>query len=289
MDTSTKMEEGLTTKYTVPTTTNFEEKHQKLRKKLLFCGIGLAFPVMVPMIHIGIFSYLWSQYNRVVDRTLCSCSCWDTVFKGNYESGISAYKHVYFNATFNTFKIWFSTVLAVIVFYESVRYAARLVWERRANYSMLILFASVIYPHYYSWWAYFNYLNDEFYAQWYHQTYFTLTELASTIAVLWLADKRRTGTVLPLLVIVDVATAHILISGFDQLVSNVLLGDGKLHQVLRDVGMFLPDLLHVAVALIELRNVGRLRRIPALYLVSNRQFLASLAFIGLSWTLCLYM
>ena len=30
---------------------------------------------------------------------------------------------------------------------------------------MVLLFLSVLYPHYYAWWAYFNYVNDEYYKQ----------------------------------------------------------------------------------------------------------------------------
>jgi hypothetical protein len=34
---------------------------------------------------------------------------------------------------------------------------------------MAALFFGSIYPHYYAWWAYFNYYNDDYYNQWWHQ------------------------------------------------------------------------------------------------------------------------
>ncbi|RXG63742.1 hypothetical protein Avbf_05775 [Armadillidium vulgare] len=55
--------------------------------------------------------------------------------------------------------------------------------------TMFVLLCSSIFPHYYSYWSFFNYWNDEFYKQFYHQLYFTITELISTAAVLYLLDR----------------------------------------------------------------------------------------------------
>jgi hypothetical protein len=56
---------------------------------------------------------------------------------------------------------------------------------------MCILFLSVVYPHYYAWWAYFNYYNDDYFAQCYHQLFFTATEMVSTVTVLSLVDREK--------------------------------------------------------------------------------------------------
>ena len=66
---------------------------------------------------------------------------------------------------------------------------------------MVILFASVIYPHYYAWWAYVNYYNDDYYNQFWHQLFFTVTELASTGVVLHLVNDRNYVTPRKILVI----------------------------------------------------------------------------------------
>ncbi len=53
---------------------------------------------------------------------------------------------------------------------------------------MCVLFLSVIYSHYYAWWAYFNYFNDDYYEQIWHQLLFTVTEMVSTVCVVHMVD-----------------------------------------------------------------------------------------------------
>lgn len=79
---------------------------------------------------------------------------------GTYESGIASYKHLYFNATENTMKIWILTVVAIIAFYECAKHLISLIIIKSARYSMVFLFCLSIFSHYYAWWAYVNYYND---------------------------------------------------------------------------------------------------------------------------------
>jgi len=137
------------------------------------CG-SLA-PALIPPAHIVILWYFWENYARYVDRHFCTCSCWDTVFKGPYESGVAAYKHMYFNATPNSFKMWILTVFAVIALYECIKRLIALILQQRVRYSMLLLFLLSIFSHYYAWWAYINYYNDDYYNQWNHQLFFTVS------------------------------------------------------------------------------------------------------------------
>ncbi|UYV81959.1 hypothetical protein LAZ67_21000229 [Cordylochernes scorpioides] len=88
------------------------------RSTIVTCVAALLLPILLPLIHLGLVFRLWDRYLHTVDRDSCSCSCWDTGFKGIYETGISSYKHVYFNLTPNTFKIWAITVVWVVVLYE---------------------------------------------------------------------------------------------------------------------------------------------------------------------------
>ena len=43
--------------------------------------------------------------------------------------------------------------------------------------------------HLFNRWAYINYYNDDFFDQFFHQLFFTVTELVSTVTVLHLINK----------------------------------------------------------------------------------------------------
>ena len=72
-------------------------------------------------------------------------------------------------------------------------------WARKR---MVVLLLSALYPHYYSWWMFINYYNDEYYQQYWHQIFFTVTEIVSTLAVLSLINKNNPFTPRKLLLIV---------------------------------------------------------------------------------------
>lgn len=222
---------------------------------------GCLAPVFFPPIHIGILYFFWEDFSRSVDKHFCSCSCWDTVFKGGlianymhmytdiksllctvllwitfcfpgtYETGVAAYKHLYFNATSNTFKIWILTVVSMIALYECIRHLTLLMLQRQLRFSMLVLFLSSIFAHYYSWWAYVNYWNDDYYSQWNHQLFFTLSELVSTVLVVHLAHSENSVTVYKVLGIIGIALIHVVAGGSDQFIENVVRGEGYSHQV----------------------------------------------------------
>ncbi|KAK4287707.1 hypothetical protein Pmani_039225 [Petrolisthes manimaculis] len=256
------------------------------RRVLIATCAGFLLPVLLPFFHLGILSHLWDEYNYKVDRLVCSCPCWDTIFKGIYERGPAGYKHIYFNITSNTFKIWCVTVLAILLLYEAFKRVVKLSLYREIRLSMLVLFLSSIYPHYYSWWSYFNYWNDDYYHQWNHQLFFSITELASTIAVVYLLDKNVNVTPQRALIIINIAVLHIVTSGFDQFVTNVVQGNGMLHQVLRDIFFMIPDLLHLSLPILELRMVAKTHQVPTMHLVSNREFTGSIAFVLVGWFVC---
>ena len=199
---------------------------------------------------------------------------------------IAGYKHVYFNITSNTFKIWASTVVCAIAFYETICYLVHLGINRCLRLSMFILFIAVLYPHYYTWWSFFNYINDDFYKQWYHQTFFSLTELMSTFTVLYLADRKRPTTPRLLLVIINIAILHILAAGGDQFVVNVFLRQGEWHQWMRDIGFMLPDIVNIVLPLLEWKRWGRESGVALKESVSRWDLIASVASIAVLWALC---
>lgn len=89
---------------------------------------------------------------------------------------------------------------------------------------------------------YFNYWNDDFYLQWYHQLFFTVSELVSTCLVLRLADLQTPVTPLAVLPVVAVAAVHIMVANADQFVVNVVEGQGTTHQVSFSLAMIVGDL-----------------------------------------------
>ena len=146
-----------------------------------------------------------------------------------------------------------------------------------------MLFLSSVYPHYYAWWTVWNYLNDDFYDQMSHQLLFTSTEMLSTVVILRLADTDHPVTPGQLMIIVSIATGHVMAAGWDQFVTNVLLYEGFLHQILRDIGFMIPDLLNIYLPIQELKEYARRRKAPASYLITNNLALSSLAGAASIW------
>lgn len=91
-------------------------------------------------------------------------------------------------------------------------------------------------------------------------TYTQLTELFSTTFVLHLADKENCVTSRKVLCIVGTALLHIIAGSVDQFIQNVFLGEGYLHQIVRDVGFMIPDLFHLVIPLIVLRREALVNR-----------------------------
>jgi len=237
----------------------------------------------LPYVHLDIVYRLWNEFTRKVNRTTCTCNCWDTTFKMNYETSIPQYKHIYFNITSNTLKIWIATVLAILAFYESTRRACQLLLRNRLRTPMLLLFASSIYPHYYGWWSFFNYWNDDFYWQWYHQSLFSLTELVSTYFVVHLFDIEQVIESWKLAAIFSIAVSHSLTAFTDQFGDNVLRGRGELHQVLRDLAFMMPDLMHICVSVYALRKRAGELRVGTCALISRRVLAMSVLFVVSMW------
>jgi len=245
--------------------------------KLMQISLGLLLPIFLPYFQFGLVYRLWSQHSVTVKREYCQNSCWDTNFKAGYETGAGSYKHVFFNSTWQAGAMWCLTLVAVIALYESVKYFVRLWWTGSVRWRMVILFISALYPHYYAWWAMWNYINDDFYSQVAHQLLFTGTELASTLMVLHLADFGTQAQPFKLLVIIGIASGHVLAASWDQFWGNVFLQEGGLHQVLRDVGFMVPDILHVYLPVRELQEYAGRRRVVAVYLISNKMAAVTLA------------
>ncbi|CAH1789241.1 unnamed protein product [Owenia fusiformis] len=113
-----------------------------------------------------------------------------------------------------------------------------------------------IYPHYYSWWMWFNYLNDEFYSQWNHQMFFSITELAATSIALYLCDSRVDYNTRLLLCMISIASAHIFISASDQFLHNLFIGNETFKKS-RDIGFLIGDCLTVLLGAFDILRYSK--------------------------------
>ena len=88
----------------------------------------------------------------------------------------------------------------------------------------------------------------------------------------------------------SIAVLHILVNVSDQFIWNVFLLHGQLHQVLRDIGMILPDILHIILPIIVYRqNVRSRETIDVIHdgttksRIKNQDLMVSLSMVLLMW------
>ena len=80
---------------------------------------------------------------------------------------------------------------------------------------------------------------------------FTITELIVTAIVLNLCNRDNEFSSSKLCSIVTISLVHIIVSGTDQFIAQIIHGEGYLFQNVRDLGLMGPDVLHVLIPLRE--------------------------------------
>merc|ERR1712012_304639 len=133
-----------------------------------------------------------------------------------------------------------------------------------------------LYPHYYGWWAIINYLNEDYYPQYHHQIFFSITEALSTVIVLHLCNRENQFETWKLLLIMNINLTHIVIGCLDQFVGNIVHREGKAFEVVRDLSLFMPDILHVLVPFFELQILAEKRRTSLKEMFYKEEVLLSL-------------
>jgi hypothetical protein len=175
--------------------------------------------------------------------------------------------------------MWFIVVLGVLVLYESIRYLLPLIWKQQLRLSMFALFLSSLYPHYYGWWGLINYLNEDYYPQWYHQIFFSLTEMVSTAMVIHLCNQGNRVESWKLLLVFDINMMHVIVSGLDQFIGNVIFHKGQHFEAVRDFGLMIPDVFHVLLTFFEMTSLAERRRVSVLRLFYKEEIFMSLVVI----------
>lgn len=259
-----------------PSVTNYKQK-------IIAFIVATVLISLLPILHIGVFyAKIWVPQKGYIDKRTCSNTCFDTIFRGSYENpGATPYKHVYFNATWQTSRIWIFTVVFILLAYESIKYLIPLMRRRKLRTSMFCLYLVNLYPHYYSWWSYFSYYNEDFYNYFKHHFMFTVTEIIATCIVLNLCDRKNEVVSWKVLAIVSINLMHILVSGLDQFVSHVLQGKGTNFQNARDIGLMIPDSLHVIIPIWQLFKSAKNREVRLNELCNREEIIMCIVFISI--------
>jgi hypothetical protein len=134
----------------------------------------------------------------------------------------------------------FYLIMAVEAFKQ---YAQALLNRELINIIMAIATAFTVYPNIYSFWATFNYINDNLGYLWYTQLFFSVTEMINSYCCFQLSrhSKDVPKNVIAFLnwVTIAISVVHIIQSGIDQTIINLI--SGERHQLARDIAFTVCD------------------------------------------------
>ena len=80
---------------------------------------------------------------------------------------------------------------------------------------------------------------------------FSITEIIVTAIVINLCNRDNPFSSWKFAAIFAISVFHVICSGLDQFILHVVRGTGKNFQVARDLGLMVPDLLHVFIPIRE--------------------------------------
>jgi hypothetical protein len=106
----------------------------------------------------------------------------------NYSN--AGYKYIYFNLEKETFLI-----LSVFLFYCAIAYkglerSVRLILSRKLRMAAFGVLLTCVYPNFYAFWMFFNYINDRFYQLWYSQVCWIVFVLLGRKCSLFLSSQQ---------------------------------------------------------------------------------------------------
>lgn len=221
-------------------------------------AFGVFVPFIIPSTHIIILSHFWSSYAVKVKRDDCTCSCWDTVYKAAFESGLTtSYKHMYFNATPNILYIWFLIVIAIIATYEGFKKSIWLIHRGSARLPMVGLFCTAVVSLYIAWWDLINYINDDYYNQLNYQLWMSSIEIISTALVLNLVNTQVYLRNKKLAIISILGAARMMLRFYNDFYGLWVFSDeepGDLYELRSDLIKGVPDLVHFLIPIFVMQK-----------------------------------
>ena len=150
---------------------------------------------------------------RAVDRETCGCSCWDGAFKNGYST--LGYKTIHFSLDERLLGLTLWPAFYFLAATALARAVAAAVADGSARGPMLLALAAQVYPHHYSMWSGFNYLNEGMVGFMAVQSCFAATEVVATAAAAAQLSTRTPLAPRALWLMLGVAGAHIWHNSID--------------------------------------------------------------------------
>jgi hypothetical protein len=232
------------------------EETKPIHKPLHASWIAFAISIIATMSFIFIIHYVIplalgafdSKYHTPINKGRCYCSCFDGLNKGRYGRG--RYKSVYWNMEKETFIIMGIWFLYFLIFMRTVESVVNLLLEKKLNFIWFFLLLCSIQPTFYGMWMMWNYINDRIYHLFFHQIYFTITEMINFIVIyLYLDKSNRLGENL-LWITLAISSVHVLQSIWDQGLTGILAA--PLDFFMRDMMFLIGDVPLVVLSMLHL-------------------------------------
>lgn len=86
----------------------------------------------------------------------------------------TGYKFIYFNLEWTTLVIFLIVLIYSTLAQRALFRGLSLLYERKLSFLAAAVLITCVYPNFYAFWMFFNYLNDQFYRMWYSQVHWAL-------------------------------------------------------------------------------------------------------------------
>jgi hypothetical protein len=201
---------------------------------LTYCWSTLATTLIITL---GLFTgtqlsgYYPRNLNFPVNRTACTCDCWDGFYRGVHPRG--GYKTFYINYEVQTI-----VLVGIFLFYAELlrNFLVKVIASRRL---ITLLLLPAIYSNFYGTWNIINYINDHDYDKMLpSQIYFSITELvANYIFYRCLMITKTDAPIAPwcIYLLTTICSIHVLLA----------MKELNIHLMRRNILLLIPDLINL--------------------------------------------